>query len=238
MHTIRKNKLLIIHSDESKRMHLEAGLSDYKFKIITSGDGKEGFALAKKEIPQLIIASAHLTGIDGFDLCWMIRQTPELNAVPYILLTDEINPEERINAYRSGADGYIEDNTSLREIYTIIETTIRRIQHIKRSTFSLQGNIVDFPVVDVLQMLFHAKKSGMLAIETGEKMGKIAFKDGNIVFAEQDQIIGEEAVKEMTGWKQGTFTLNPTMDYSAPNIQTSTMHLILTCCQILDEKID
>ena len=233
-----KKKILILHNDNVKLQDLEHNISQYPFDVITASNGTDGFELAKQEKPDIILASAQLTGIDGFDLCWMIRQTVELTAIPYLLMSDNNNPEERINAYRSGIDAFLDNTTSMREIYTLIETTIKRIERIKNTDNSLQGKIPDFTVVEILQLLNISKKSGTLTFLNHNKKGEISFKDGKLVWAESDLFAGEHAVKEIVTWNFGYFIFKKDVVHPDVNIQTSSMQLILDCCQLLDEKND
>ena len=237
-----KKKILIIHNNPNKLEYLKQNISTYPFNVITALNSREGFELAKLEKPDLIMASAQLSDVDGFDLCWMIRQIPELVAVPYLLITDDNDPEERINAYRSGVDAYLDSTISIREIYTVIETLIKRIQKIRNTinipTKSLQGKLPHFTIVEIIQMLNISKKSGTLTIGNQDKKGKIGFWDGKLVWAECDQLTGEEAVKEIVCWEHGYFIFEKDLIHPIMNIQTSSMQLILDCCQLLDEKID
>ena len=109
----------------------------------------------------------------------MIRQTEELNTIPFLLISDNNNPEERINAYRSGVDAFIDSNTSIREIYTLIETLIKRFPKISTpsqfSDYSLQGKLPHFTVVEILQMLNISKKSGTLTYFKHDKKERLDF---------------------------------------------------------------
>ncbi len=238
----KQKMILTILENNQKYSKLKEKLRQYPFHLIETPNGYEGFDLAKKEAPDLILASTQLSDIDGFDLCWMIRQTPELMAVPYVLISETNNPEERINAYRSGVDAFLYSDVSVREIYTIVETTIRRIQQIKKIPEnidkSLQGKIPQFTVVEILQMLHISKKSGTLTLFNQKLEGKIGFWDGKIIWAELDDYKGEQAVKEIVFWEKGIFTFENDLIHPVMNIESPTMQLILNCCQELDEKVN
>ena len=119
---------------------------------------------------------------------------------------------------------------------------IKRMQQIKETinipNNALQGKIPHFSVVEILQMLHISKKSGTVKFANEHKKGKIGFVDGKLVWAELDQITGEDAVKEIACWKDGYFIFEKDLIDPIRNIHTSSMQLILDCCQILDEKND
>lgn len=240
MNAHHQKKILTILESNQKYSELKEQLRQYPFQIIETSTGYDGFDIAKNEAPDLILASTQLSDIDGFDLCWMVRQSPEISSTPYILVSETNNPEERINAYRSGVDAFLFSDVSIREIYTIVETTIRRIEQIQNMPEnvdkSLQGKIPQFAVVEILQMLHISKKSGTLTIFSQNREGSVGFWDGKIVWAELGEQKGEKAVKEIVFWEKGYFTFEKDLIHPVMNIEKPTMQLILDCCQELDEK--
>jgi len=240
MNSTYKKKILLVHNDSEKVQYLHQCLAKYSFTIVSAENGTIAFEMAKKEKPDIIIASTRLADIDGFDLCWMIRQSLELKTVPYILMTDAYKVEERINGYRSGVDAFLENDSSIREIYTLIETTIKRIENMKANqnipANSLQGKLPHFTVIEILQLLNISHKSGTLTFYNENVKGAIGFWDGKIVWAELDGQHGEEAVKKIAFWNTGHFFFEKDLIHPTMNIQTPTMQLILDCCQLLDEK--
>lgn len=231
--------ILIIHEDESKLTFLRRELSKYSYTILSEKDGKKAYEIAKNEKPDLILASSQATGIDGFDLCWMIRQNESLQYTPYMLLSNTSNAEVRINAYRSGVDAYIEPDASVREIHTLIESFTRRIRQSKslpeRPVSSLHGQISHILVIEILQLLHISNKSGTLSLENGTMRGSIGYLDGKLVWAETDTNKGEDAVKELTSWTEGVFTFQKDQIRPVMNIHTQTMQLILNCAKMMDE---
>lgn len=232
-------KVLIIHEDEERLSFLRRELSRYSYTILTERDGKRAYEIAKNEKPELILASSQAIGIDGFDLCWMIRQNEILQFTPYMLLSHTSNPEVRINAYRSGVDAYIEPDASIREIHTLIESFTRRIQQLKGSVeerhVSLRGQISHILVIEILQLLHISQKSGTLTLVNGLKKGSIGYLDGKLVWAETQEKVGEDAVSELVSWREGTFDFQKDQIRPLMNIHTPTMQLILNCAKMIDE---
>ena len=233
-------KILIIHEDESQLEILQHELSKYSYQVLVEVDGKKAYEIAKNKKTEIILASSQLVGIDGFDLCWMIRQNKDLKFIVYMLLSNTTNAEVRINAYRSGVDAYIDPDASIREIHTLIEAFTRRIQQLKHSAeqpdLSLRGKIAHILVVEILQLLHISNKSGTLTLESGSMKGSIGYLDGKLVWAETKNNTGEDAVKELAAWKEGIFSFQKTKIRPVLNIHTPTMQLILDCCKELDEN--
>ena len=241
MNEMAKKKILIIQNIDKKRGELELYLSNYPYNIYTTSNGNHGIELAKQNIPDIILASTQLVDIDCIDLCWMIRQTPELSRIPYILLAQHLSTEEKINSYRSGVDAILNNNITIREIHTRIEAILKRYHQFINSNNSivdksLQGKLSHFSVVEILQMLNISKKSGTLKVSLKNKNGEIGFWEGKLVWAKQHKLLGEKAVKEITSWSSGYFTFEKDLIHPIVNIHIPTMQVILNCCKILDEQ--
>ncbi|MCU0613229.1 MAG: response regulator [Candidatus Eisenbacteria bacterium] len=57
------------------------------YRTLTVTDGLAGLALAKRELPDVILLDVMLRGLSGFDICRKLRAEPALHTTPIILLT-------------------------------------------------------------------------------------------------------------------------------------------------------
>lgn len=236
---MNKKLLLLIIDGNERSDHLKEGLEANDFEVISAKDGQQGFELARKTEPNLILAAMQLQHLDGIDLCYMVRQNTSLSATPYILISENIGPEERINAFRSGVDSIVPKSISIRELSTRIETLIKRFELannvILQPNQSIIGTLADFRLVEILQMLTMNVKSGMLTIYHQSQRGQIAIFEGKLTWAKLVPYQGEEAVQKMVFWKEGVFVFEKDLIQSDTNITKPTMQLILDCCQLIDE---
>ncbi|MCL5408668.1 MAG: acetate--CoA ligase [Candidatus Omnitrophica bacterium] len=83
---MEKKSIVLIDDDhdfvETTRMFLED-----KYRIFTAYDGTEGIKSIRKYKPDIILLDLMLPGIDGSDICREVKNDPELNKIPVILLT-------------------------------------------------------------------------------------------------------------------------------------------------------
>ncbi|MBN2009723.1 DUF4388 domain-containing protein [candidate division KSB1 bacterium] len=235
-----RKQILIIHHDVYQANNLKQNLGNYPYDVTTLYEGNEGLEFAEQNHPDVILASAHLKDVDGIDLCWMIRQAPEIAHTPYFLIAEYINHEEKINAFRTGVDGIFDNTTSIRELYTRIEAILKRSDYKAPSNSgvkaSLHGKIPHFTVVEVLQLLNISQKSGTVVLMNESQKGEIGFWEGKIVWARQGELIGEEAVHAIACWKNGYFSFEKDLIHPIVNVHAATMQLILDCCKVLDEQ--
>lgn len=236
-----KKKLILLIMEKSDPLEkLKKILETNEFEVITANDGKTGFELTREAEPDLILSAIQLEKLDGIDLCYMIRQSTRLSATPYILVADEINPEVRINGFRSGVDAIVTTSISGRELCTRIETLIKRYESLTSQTLktnqSMIGKLNDFRLVEILQLLNLNQKTGMLKVCYQKQEGQIAFYEGQITWTRLNGTEGEKAVQKMVSWNEGSFIFEKDLIQTDTNITKPTMQLILDCCQFLDES--
>lgn len=84
------------------RRHLEP---DYR--IVEASDGAEGLEQARRFVPDIVVSDVMMPGLDGNALFRSLREDPELEFVPVVLLTAKASAESRIQGLREGVDDYL-----------------------------------------------------------------------------------------------------------------------------------
>ena len=68
------DKILIVEDEKTLQETLAYNLEHQGYQVITAGDGKKAIELAVDEKPNLILLDIMLPGIDGFEVCRLIRK--------------------------------------------------------------------------------------------------------------------------------------------------------------------
>lgn len=104
-----KGKILIVDDDRVTLTMLEMILSRHGYQILSAKDGEEGWDLASKEKPDVVISDMLIPKIHGLDLCAKIKQDPQLKDIKVILMTAVYKGAAfQFDARDSGADHFIE----------------------------------------------------------------------------------------------------------------------------------
>jgi len=236
-----ENKLILIIMKKSDfLLLLMENLEKNGFEIFTEEDGKKGLKIARKIRPDIIITSHILNGLNGTDLCFMIKNSSKLATTPFVLISNYMNSQERIKAYRHGVDAIVPSSIIQHELIAKIDSLILNNNLIKQKNLKniqlLQGQLKYFKLVEILQMLNMNQKTGTLTTFYDFSDGQIIFKNGEITFAVFENLTGEKAVQQMVTFKQGSFIFKKDVEETTSNIIKPTMQLILDCCQMLDES--
>jgi two-component system response regulator RegX3 len=116
-------KILIVDDDVALVASLTAGLNDEGFSVVSACDGDYALELFKQEFPDLVILDLMLPGIDGMNVCRMIRRG---SPVPVIMLTAKNDEVDKIVGLEIGADDYITKPFNFRELLARIKSALRR----------------------------------------------------------------------------------------------------------------
>ena len=99
-----------------------------------------------------------------------------------------------------------------------------------------QGNLAEFPVFAVLQILEMGRKTGLLRIEADAGPGKLWLCAGAPVHAETKHQKGFDAAIAVVNLGSGHFTFEPQQDAPERTIQASVTELLLEASRLQDEE--
>lgn len=117
--------ILIIDDEEETREILERYLSR-TYLIIQASDGEIGLKIAEEQSPDLIICDVMMPNIDGFAFLSFLKENKKMANIPVIMLTGKTMDEDKISAYKYGADDYIIKPVSLKYLQARIENLLAK----------------------------------------------------------------------------------------------------------------
>ncbi len=127
--------ILLIGDDLNELETVLSALEEAGNQILMASDGCEGFLMAQRNRPDLIIGQIFLPDVSGVELCRLIRSDEELGATPFVLFGEWYqNDVEAADILRAGADDYLSSSHNSEYLATKIEWLIRK----KRSENNLK----------------------------------------------------------------------------------------------------
>lgn len=100
---------------------------------------------------------------------------------------------------------------------------------------ALQGNLEDFELTDVFQLIQLGQKDGGLRIQSETDVGIVYFKNGIVVHARTNTFSGESAIDIILGWKKGRFVFNPNEETLERTVDLPIQQVILEAARRIDE---
>ena len=131
-------KPILLFIDDNKDIQKLVGtLLDDTYNIITASNGKEGLKMAARYVPDLVICDVMMPVMDGLECCRCIKNEVSTSHIPVLMLTACSMDEQRVQAYDSGADGYISkpfSSTVLRARCAALIANRKRIRELWQGT--------------------------------------------------------------------------------------------------------
>ena len=118
-----KKRILIIDDDTKLNSLLADYFAKFNFEVYSATDPEQAFIKLRKSLPDIIILDVMLPGMDGFDVCRLLRKE---YTVPIIMLTARGEVTDRIVGLELGADDYMPKPFEPRELVARIESVLRR----------------------------------------------------------------------------------------------------------------
>jgi two-component system alkaline phosphatase synthesis response regulator PhoP len=119
------NKKVLVVDDDVKTVELvKLYLNRDGYRVITSYDGMEALQMAREAHPDLIVLDLMLPGINGLEICRILRSESD---VPIIMLTAMTTDQDRLTGLDLGADDYVTKPFSPRELAARVRAVLRRL---------------------------------------------------------------------------------------------------------------
>ncbi|MGH2429606.1 MAG: response regulator [Candidatus Limnocylindria bacterium] len=115
--------VLVVDDDPKIRELLRLYVLREGHRAVFAGDGQEALTAARQHRPDLVLLDVMLPGLDGFEVCRVLRDESDL---PILLLTARSGDSDKVIGLDIGADDYIVKPFSPRELMARIRVQLRR----------------------------------------------------------------------------------------------------------------
>jgi len=101
-------RILIAEDDAVSRKILEAKLAKWGYSVVATCDGNEAWHFLKQQdAPELAILDWMMPGMDGPEVCRMLRTLSKPDPTYVLLLTARDRREDILEGLQAGADDYV-----------------------------------------------------------------------------------------------------------------------------------
>lgn len=116
-------KIMVVDDELEIAELIKDYLEEEQFSVMISTDGKEAVELFRRYRPQLVVLDIMLPGLDGMEVCRIIRSE---SAVPIIMLSAKKSEVDKILGLGLGADDYVVKPFSPGEVIARVKAQLRR----------------------------------------------------------------------------------------------------------------
>lgn len=118
-------KILVVDDEPTLVATLKYNLEREKYQVITAADGPAAIDAARGVRPDLILLDIMLPGLDGIEVCRILRKEMK---VPIIMLTAKGTEIDKVVGLEIGADDYVTKPFGTRELLARVRAQIRRAE--------------------------------------------------------------------------------------------------------------
>ena len=120
--------IVLVEDDKTLSETISYNLQKEGHRVLSADNGLVGLQLIRKHQPHLIILDIMLPGMDGLELCRLVRREM---TTPILMLTARADEIDKIVGLEMGADDYLTKPFSMRELMARVKAQLRRTQLIR-----------------------------------------------------------------------------------------------------------
>jgi two-component system OmpR family response regulator len=119
------SKILVVDDDANLLEVIKYNLVNAGYTVVLAETGIQAIEIARREKPDLILLDIMLPGMDGFEVCRILRNEM---SVPIIMVSAKTDEIDKVVGLELGADDYVTKPFSVRELTARVRATLRRGQ--------------------------------------------------------------------------------------------------------------
>jgi two-component system phosphate regulon response regulator PhoB len=123
---VAKGIVLVVDDEEDILDLVKYNLGKEGFEVIAVTSGEEALTVARKVKPDLLLLDLMLPGLDGFEVCKILKADEKTASIPVIMLTAKGEESDIVTGLEIGADDYISKPFSPKVLNARVRAVIRR----------------------------------------------------------------------------------------------------------------
>jgi two-component system phosphate regulon response regulator PhoB len=121
-----RDRILVVEDEKDVRDMIRIHLKAAGFDVLEAHNGAEGLAIAKQDLPAVIILDLMMPEMSGVEVCRALRRNPTTSRIPILMLTAKSTEDDKVVGFECGADDYVTKPFSPRELVLRVRAVARR----------------------------------------------------------------------------------------------------------------
>ena len=123
--------ILVVEDNVQMRRHIRRHLAP-EFRLIEAEDGEEGFDLAVRSVPDLIVTDLMMPKLDGLEFSQQIRTTTATSHIPIVMLTANALQQTKLDSFAQGVDQFLTKPFDVNELLVRIRSLLEARDRVKQ----------------------------------------------------------------------------------------------------------
>jgi response regulator RpfG family c-di-GMP phosphodiesterase len=233
-----RHEALIVDPDPEETTVLELRLIEQGFEVKIARTVSQAKRILSESEIDAVVSEIDLDTPDaGIALREQVIKDGKGRDITWVVLTGKTDRQSAQRAFDLGVDDFVMKPVSTDIFAAKLRQLIERraSQSGGGAARGVSGSLTEMSLPDMVQILWHGRKTCALRITSGASNGEIDFSDGQVFDARWDALRGEDAFYKMITLREGDFRLDPTFKPTNRSIQASPEALLLEGMRRLDE---
>jgi twitching motility two-component system response regulator PilH len=100
-------RVLIVDDSPTETYAFQGMLEKHAFEVFTADNGADGVALARQELPDVVLMDIVMPGLNGFQATRQLTKGADTAHIPVVIVTTKDQETDRVWGRRQGASGYL-----------------------------------------------------------------------------------------------------------------------------------
>ena len=141
-----REQILVVDDEEDILELVRFNLSKEGYQVLCAATGEKAVEIARAELPDLMVLDLMLPGMDGLEVTKFLKNNPETQHIPIVMLTAKGEESDVVTGLELGADDYVTKPFSPRILLARVKAVLRR-----KATESTDGS----EVVKIHNLILH-----------------------------------------------------------------------------------
>ena len=204
-----KHTILVIDDEKDILKLLQYNLEKEGYQFISAKTGEEGFEAAKSKRPDLVVLDLMLPGMDGLEVCRLLKSDPSTRQIPVLMLTAKSSETDQIVGLELGASDYIAKPFSVKVFLARIKNLLRRRDKAGSS---------DTPVLKSGDLVLDRERQSVTLKGKPVVLTKLEFNILGFLMENPGKVFSRDRL--LSGaWHEGTFVVDRTVDVHVKSIR-------------------
>ena len=214
-------KSILVIDDEADIVELVAyNLKKEGFNVDTAHDGEQGLKNIGSKRYDLIFLDLMLPGIQGVELCKMVRNNPDTSRIPIVMLTAKGEEIDKILGLEVGADDYITKPFSQRELVARAKAILRRAE---QTVETVHEPVEDESILRIKDMTIDKERFIVTVGDRQIKLSATEFKLLLFLAERPKKIFNREQLLDMV-WGSDVYVEPRTVDVHIRRLRAKIEH--------------
>ena len=121
-----KKNVVVVEDEEDILELLKFHLSREGFAVTAAASGEEAVKAITRKVPDLVLLDLMLPGLDGLEVCRILKKDPKTAGVPIVMVTAKGEESDIVAGLELGADDYIAKPFSIKVLIARVRAVLRR----------------------------------------------------------------------------------------------------------------